>query len=155
VERKSYSETSDISLSPVDAFEVREGICLFLFGTSSELPTSKLIVKLFANELPDLKRLGLGDVGDVIDGHALSVLIEERARNSDFVVYTKNADDDIYENKVDDVLNASLKYIDEDVDDVNLSWLTMIRADISDMHTLTNCRRIDITNCENIYGMVS
>jgi hypothetical protein len=153
IDGMSYSGTSDISLSPVESFEVREGICSFLFGTNKELPTSQLIVKLFKYDLPDLKRLGLGGVGDIIDGYALSVLLKERARNSDFVVYTNNDDDD--STQVEDVLNASLVHLDADIHDVNLSWLKMIRADISEMHTWSNCRNIDISNCDEIYGKIS
>ena len=142
---KSYRGCSDNSLSPVEAAKVREGICSFLFGTTMELPTSKLIVELFNNELPDLNRLGLGGVADVIDGPALSVLVKERCRNSDFVVYTS------------DILNVSLANVDIVDDNMNLSWLTMIRADITGIRTndsaWARCRTIDLSNCSKIYGM--
>ena len=148
----TYGGIADVSLSPVEAFEVRDGIGSFLFGTTSELPTSTLIVKLFENDLPDFKRLDLGDLGDVVDGHALSVLLKRRDLDPNFIVCTNYFSDD--NTQVDGVLNVSLQELDGDVDDVNLSWLTIIRADISGIETWSRCRNIDMSACKEIYGMI-
>ena len=148
----SYHGCSDISLSPVDDSDVREGICTFLVGTTMELSTSELIVELFKYDLPDLKRLGLYGVVDVIDSRALSVLLQERqARNSDFIVYTKEGDS----TQIEDVLDVSLENFEEGVGDVDLSWLHMIRADIFHMRSWSSCRSINISSCKESYGTIS
>jgi len=115
-----YYGCSDISLSPANAAELREGVCAFLLGKTSDISnTSELILELFKQDIPELERLGLGGLEDGINGCALSILLKKRVHNPDFVVYTKKSNDiDI---KIDEVLDGSLADLEKDMQELDLT----------------------------------
>jgi len=76
--RSDFSSCTDISLSSVDAAEVRESISKFLLNKrKEEVGTSELIEVLFRQKVPDIKCLGMYRV-DCVNGCALSALLREK-----------------------------------------------------------------------------
>ena len=115
-----YYGCSDISLSPANAAELREGVCAFLLGKTSDISnTSELILELFKQDIPELKRLGLGGLGDGINGRVLSVLLKKRIHDPDFVVYTKRQNDTNI--GVGEVLDGSLADLEKDMQELDLT----------------------------------
>jgi hypothetical protein len=148
---KKYHGCIDISLSPADAAEMREGVSAFLLGKTSDASnTSELILELFKQDIPELKRLGLGGLGDGINGRVLSVLLKKRIHDPDFVVYTKRQNDTNI--GVGEVLDGSLADLEMDIHELDLTWLSTFSADISDLYTLSNIHTINFSNCSEIKG---